>query len=147
MTASLTPNRETALAAIWWLYEGALIIASFADTTGASSPPDLTADADDWTSYSLDSSFDIFLVGGSAAYDATLNERAKLPQLEIVVDFDTSITYTDILIYTLPAADGGESAPFYALAPYVGVIHEPTAVTVGPTESKTYRVDLFSEWL
>ena len=146
MTASLTPNRETALAAMWWLYEGATIFATFADTTGASPAPDLSTSWEDWFDYLLDSSYDIFLTGGSVGYDATLTERAELPQLEIVVDFDTSITYTDILIFTVPAVDPGVDAPTYAF-PYIGVIHEPTAVTVGASESKTYRVDLFSEWL
>lgn len=146
MTASLTPNRETALAALWWLFEEATILATFADTTGAASPPALTDGWEDWTDYMLSNSFDIFLSGGSVAYDATLIERAELPQLEVVVDFATSITYTDILIFTLPAVDPGAGAPIYAF-PYVGVIHEPTAVTVGATESKTYKVDLFSEWL
>lgn len=147
MTASLTPNRETALAAMWWLFEGAMIIATFADTTAASPAPALSDPWGDWMDYLLDPEFDLFYTGGAVAYDATLTDRAELPQLEIVVDFDTSITYTDILLFTSPVADPGAGAPYYVTLPYIGVIHEPSAVTVAASESKTYRVDLFSEWL
>lgn len=147
MTASLTPNRDTAKAALWWLFEGATIICIFANTTGAASPPSLNGPLQAWSDYSLSSSYDIYLTGGTVNFDAVDTDRAELPQLEIVVDFASSITYTDILLLALPAIDPGPSAPIYAAIPFVGVIHESSAVTVGATETKTYRVDLFSEWL
>lgn len=46
MTATLTPNREAALAAMWWLFEGAVFYTFLANTSGAASPP---AQTDNYT--------------------------------------------------------------------------------------------------
>lgn len=147
MTASLTPNREITKAALWWLFQGSTIIALFADTTGASPAPALDGTFLEWSAYFLDNSFDVYMSGGTVIYDATVNNKAKLPQLELVVDFATSITYTDIVMIAIPAISAGAGAPEDVTAPFVGLIHESSAVTVGASETKTYNIDLFSELL
>ena len=146
MTASLTPNREAVLSALWWLYEGATFLVALTDTTGAGSPPALDGPFDDWVAYLLDSAYDIYLTGGTVAYDATITDRAELPQLVITLDYDSTVTYTDALILCIPAVDPGAGAPLYAL-PLVGVIHESSPVTLLSTETKTYNLDLFAEWI
>lgn len=146
MTASLTPNRQAVLSALWWLYEGGLFLVVLANTAAAASPPALDGSLDPWDSYLLDSAYDVYLTGGSVAYDATITDRAELPQLQIVLDYATNVTYTDLLILCIPATDPGASAPVYAF-PFVGVIHESTPITLLSTQSKTYNVDLFAEWI
>lgn len=146
MTATLTPNREAALAAMWWLFEGATIYTFLADTTGAATPPGLTDPYDDWLLYALDSAYDLFLTGGTAAYGTTITDRAQLPQLEITLDYLTNVTYTDVLVFVIPAVDPGVGAPTYSL-PYLGVIHESSAITLSGGSTKTYRLDLYSEWI
>ena len=149
MTASLTPNRQAVLSALWWLYEGATFVAVLADTSAAASPPALSADLIDWlspTDYTLSSSYDVFLTGGTVAYDATITDRAELPQLVITLDYASTVTYTDVLVLCIPAIDPGASAPTHAF-PFVGVIHESSPITLLSTESKTYNVDLFAEWI
>lgn len=149
MTASLTPNRQAVLSALWWLYEGATFVVSLADTSGAGSPPALDGDYNDWfspTNYVLDSAYDVFLTGGTVAYDATITDRAELPQLVITLDYATTVTYTDLLVLCIPAIDPGASAPEYAI-PLIAVIHESSPITLLSTQSKTYNVDLFAEWI
>lgn len=149
MTASLTPNRETVKSALWWLYEGATFLAILADTSAAATPPALTGSFDDWvtpTDYTLSGDYDIYLTGGTVAYDATITDRAELPQLVITLDYASTVTYTDVLIVCIPATDPGAGAPTYAF-PFVGVIHESTPITLLSTQSKTYNVDLFAEWI
>lgn len=149
MTASLTPNRQAVLSALWWLYEGATFVAILANTSAAGTPPALNGDLLDWfdpTDYTLADGFDVYLTGGTVAYDATITDRAELPQLVITLDYASTVTYTDVLILCIPAVDPGASAPDHAY-PFVGVIHESSPVTLLSTQSKTYNVDLFAEWL
>ena len=146
MAASLTPNREAAKSALWWLFEGATIFVVLADTSAASPAPALDGELSNWAPYMLDSSYDVFLAGGIVSYDATLIERAELPPLTITLDYASSVTYTDLLIGCIPAVDPGASAPAYAF-PLVAVIHESSAITLASTASKTYVVDLYSEWI
>lgn len=146
MTASLTPNREAVKSALWWLYEGATFLVSLADTTGAGSPPALDGPYDDWAPYLLDGAYDLFLTGGAVDYDATITDRAELDRLVITLDYASNVTYTDLVIVCVPAVDPGASAPLYAF-PLVAVIHESSPVTVLSTESKTYNLDLFAEWI
>ena len=149
MTASLIVNRDAALGAMWWLYQGGTFAFILANTTGAASPPGAQAALDDWfipVDYSVSQDFDVYLTGGTATYDATVTTRAVIPQLQLVLDYDTSVTYTDILILCLPAVSPGETYPDNSV-PFVGVIHEPTPVTLASTETKTYNLNLYSEWL
>lgn len=149
MTASLTPNRQAVLGALWWLYEGATFGAILADTSAAATPPDLGAPFNAWytpTNYLLDNEFDIYLSGGTVDYDGTITDRAILPQLVITLDYDTTVTYTDVIVFCLPAQDPGATPPEYAF-PVIGVIHESSPVTLLSTETKTYNLDLFAEWI
>lgn len=146
MTATLTPNREAALAALWWLFEGGTIFTFLADTTGAATPPAQTDDFAAWNPYFLPDDFDTFTALGSVAYDATLTQRAVLPQQEITLNFASDVTYTDLVVFVIPAVDPGASAPLYS-APQVAVIHEPSAFTLTAGSTKTYKLDLYSEWI
>lgn len=149
MTASLTPNRAAALGALWWLYQGATFFVSLANTSGAGSPPALDSDFGSWiapTNYLLSSSYDVFVTGGTVAYDGTITDRAELPQLTITLDYATTVTYTDLLVFCIPSKSAGASPPAYA-TPFVGVIHESSPITLLSTESKTYKLDLFAEWI
>lgn len=146
MPASFTPNREAALSALWWLFEDATFVSFLANTTGAATPPALNADYSAWDPYMLPSQFDTFIASGNVAYDATLTQRAELPQQEISLSFGSTVTYTDVLVAVIPAIDPGAGAPVYAL-PLVGIIHEPTAFTLTAGASKTYRLDLYCQWL
>lgn len=146
MAATLTPNRETALAAMWWLFDGGTFIAVLADTTGAASPPALDADFFAWQNYWLPDNTDVFVPGGTIAYDATNTNRAVVPQIEIVLTFAIGVTYTDVQIYVIPGPSPGSNYPNFAY-PYIGLIHEPSAVTLAPGATKTYKLDLYSEWL
>jgi len=149
VTASLTPNREGVLGALWWLYDGALFGIYLADTSGAATPPALDGSFYSWlspTDYFLDSAYDIYVTGDAVAYDATITDRAVLPQLEITLDYATTVTYTDLLVVVYPAQDGGATPPDYSI-PLVAVIHESSPVTLLSTETKTYKLDLFAEWL
>jgi hypothetical protein len=148
MSATLTPNRDAALSAMWWLFEGATFIAILADASAADPPLPLGGDAQQWfdpVDYTLGFEFDIFVEGGVASYDDTDTDKAILPQLTFTLDYDTSVTYSDVLIACIPAIDPGEGAPFHAF-PLVGVIHESTPITLDSTQTKTYNVDLFSKW-
>ena len=146
MTATLTPNREAALSALWWLFEGAVFYVFLADTTGAAPPPAQTDGFEAWTPYFLPDDFDTFTASGAVAYSATLTQRAVLPQQEITLNFASSVTYTDLVIFVIPAVDPGVSAPLYS-APQVAVIHESTAFTLTAGVTKTYRLDLYSQWI
>lgn len=147
MPASLTSNREAVQAGLWWLFQGGTILAVLADATGASPAPDLSAAASAWDSYLLDQAFDVAVTGGTVAFDATLTQRAELPQIQLTLDYATSVTYTDVLLFSIPATTPGAGAPGFAAVTYLGVIHEPTAVTLLSTESKTYNLDLYAEWI
>lgn len=146
MATSLTPNREVAKSALWWLFQGATIFAFLADASAASPAPALDGGIDNWFPYLLDSSYDVFLTGGTVDYDATISDRAELPPLTITLDYASSVTYTDVLIACIPAVDPGAGAPTHAF-PFMGVIHESSPFTLASTATKTYVVDLFSEWL
>lgn len=149
MTASLTPNRQAVLSALWWLYEGATFFVLLADTSAAGTPPALDGDLIDWlvpTDYTLADEFDLYLTGGTVAYDATITDRAELPQLAITLDYASTVTYTDLLVLCIPVADPGASPPDHAY-PLVAVIHESSPVTLLSTETKTYNLDLFAEWI
>lgn len=140
MAATLHPNRSTALAALWWLFEGATFYVYFANTTGASPQPDYD-DYVAWAPYWLSSEYDQLLIGGSVAYDATNDQLGRLPQLEIVLDYATNITYTHLIIELVPAVDPGPSAPLSAY-PLLLHVSESPAVTVLSSETKTYTLDL-----
>lgn len=149
MTASLTPNRQAVLSALWWLYEDATFFVLLANTSAAATPPALDGDVMNWfapTDYTLADQFDLYLTGGTVAYDASIADRAKLPQLVITLDYATTVTYTDLVIICVPAIYPGAGAPDYAF-PLVGVIHESSPITLLSTQSKTYNVDLFAEWI
>ncbi len=146
MPASFTPNREAALGAMWWLFKDATFFSILANTTGAASPPALNADYSAWNPYLLSGQFDSFVASGSVAYDGTLTQRAKLPQQEISLSFGSTVTYTDVLVAVIPAVNPGSGAPSYAL-PFVGVIHEPTPFTLTAGATKSYRLDLYSQWI
>lgn len=144
MTAVLTQNRELALAAAWWLYEGATVLVALADTTGAEDPPLGTDVFEDWIPYLLSEDYDLFLTAGTAAYDATITEQAGVPQLAITLDYADSVTYTDLVLLCLPLIDPGVGSPLYA-KPTIGIIEESSAVTLLSTETKTYNLDLYAE--
>jgi len=146
MAATLTPNRQTALSALWWLLEGATIATFLADTTGAASPPSQTDGFTEWGPYILPDDYDVFVATGSAGYDATLTQRAVLPQQEITLNFASTVTYTDLFIAIIPAIDPGAGAPQHA-APTLAIIHEDTAITLPAGDTKTYKLDLYSEWI
>jgi hypothetical protein len=146
MPASFTPNREAALSAMWWLFKDATFFSILANTTGAASPPALNADYSAWEPYVLAGQFDTFTASGSVAYDSTLTQRAKLPQQEISLSFASTVTYTDVLVAVIPAVNPGSGVPSYA-RPSIGVIHEPTAFTLTAGATKTYRLDLYSQWI
>lgn len=147
MPATLIQNREAPLSALWWLFEGATIGIILANTTGAATPPLGTDAFSAWSPYFLSQDFDLFLTGGIAAYDATLTQRAELPQLVITLDYASTVTYTDVLLYSITANDpAGASPPEYAF-PFVGVIQESSPVTLLSTQSKTYNLDLYAEWI
>jgi hypothetical protein len=149
VTASLTPNRQAVLGALWWLYEGATFVVLLADTSAAGTPPALDGELLDWvdpTDYTLADEFDLYLTGGLVSYDGTITDRATLPQLVITLDYASTVTYTDLLVLCIPAQDPGATPPDYAF-PFVGVIHESSPVTLLSTETKTYNLDLFAEWL
>lgn len=146
MTATLTPNREAALSALWWLFEGAEFLTVLADTTGAATPPAQTDGFETWAPYFLPDDYDTFTASGTAAYDATLTQRAVLPQQEISLNFATNVTYTDLVVVVIPAISPGASPPLHA-NPMVAVIHEPTAFTLTAGSTKTYKLDLYSEWI
>lgn len=146
MSATFTPNRMAALGAMWWLYKGATFYTLLANTTGAATPPALNGDYNAWAPYLLQSEYDVFTAVGDVAYDATLTQRAKLPQQEISLSFGSTVTYTDLLVAIIPAISPGAGAPSYAL-PLVGVIHEPTAFTLTAGATKTYRLDLYCQWI
>ena len=148
MAAVLTPNREAVKSAMWWLYEDAVFGVLLANTTGAGSPPALDGPLTDWitpTDYTLADQYDLFVTAGTVDYDATIADRAKLQQLSIVLDYASTVTYTDLIVVCVPAKDPGASPPTYAY-PLVAVIHESSPVTLLSTETKTYNLDLFAEW-
>jgi hypothetical protein len=148
MTATLTPNRQAALSALWWLFEGATMIAVLADASTADPPLPLDGPFEQWyetIEYTLSYEYDIFVEGDTVVYDATDADKAILPQLTFTLDYNTSVTYTDVLILCVPAIDPGSSAPSHAF-PLVGVIHESSPVTLASTETKTYNLDLYGKW-
>jgi hypothetical protein len=134
---------------MWWLYEGATFLALLANTSAAATPPSLDGSFASWitpVNYLLSDSFDVYLTGGAAAYDSTITDRAKVPQLVITLDYASTVTYTDLLVLCIPAQDPGATPPDYAF-PFVGVIHESSPVTLLSTQTKTYNLDLFAEWI
>lgn len=145
MTATLYPNRATALAALWWLFEGATFNVFFADTSAATTQPEynytsLGASFASWEPYLLSDSFDQLLIGPSVAYDSANNQLARLPQLEIVLDYNTAITYTHMIIFLAPNLY--VSSLSFTGVPLMLFVHESPAVTVASTETKTYTLDL-----
>lgn len=132
------------MGALWWLYQGATFCTVLADTTGASPAPALTDPIADWFEYALDFEFDLFFTGGTVAYDATQASKATLPQLEIELSYASTVSYTDVLIYVIPIISPGASPPSHA-APFVGVIHEPSVVTLNSGSTKTYNLNLFAQ--
>lgn len=146
MTATFTKNRMAALSAAWWLFEGATIYAFLADTTGAATPPALTDDISEWISYGLSQDYDLFLTAGTAAYGASITDRAEIPQIQLDLNYATSVTYTDVILLSLPAVSPGAGAPDHATV-FIGVIHEDTAYTLTAGNTKTYKLDLYSQWI
>lgn len=152
MAASITWNRETPWAAMWWLLEGALVAVYLADTTGASPAPSLEGNFSDWFDYfQEDPQFDVFLNVGAVSYDATQTDRAVVPQIEIVLDYSETVTYTHLFIeigpvYYATAHPDGAELPAGRI-PTLAIVSEPAAVTLTAGDTKTYKIDLFSEWL
>lgn len=149
MSATLTPNRDAAKSALWWLFQGGSIVAVLANTSAAGTPPASSAELVDWlvpTDYTLSQDYDLFLTGGSVVYDTTVTSKAKLPRLQFVLDYATTVTYTDVLLLGIPAYTPGSSPPSGSTF-YLGVIHESSPVTLLSTQSKTYNVDLFAQWI
>ena len=159
MTATFTHNKETGLAATWWLYKGATFAFGFFDVTGAASPPANTAPLIDWltpVNYSVSPApangeypGD---TGGNPAYGTTITNQAELPQLQFDVNFPTyggPITYTHIVVYRLLAADRQEvwasGDPTEASIPTLAVIEESPAITLQTTQTKTYKIDLWAD--
>lgn len=144
MTASFTVTRELALGALWWVCDGATFYASLADTTGAGTPPALTDDYDEWLPYLLAESFDVFVTAGSTSYDTTITSRSKIPALTFTLNYASTVTFTDLVIYCVPNKTIPASAPVQVI-PFVGVIHEPTPFTLNAGTTKTYNLNLYSE--
>lgn len=145
MSASLTPNRELARAALWYVLDGALILVSLADTRAAATPPALTGSYTDWTNYLLSSQFDLFLTAGTTSYGSPNTQQAKLQQLQVVLSYNQSVTYTDLVILVLPVQAPESLTPDFVL-PFLGGIHESTAVTLSSGQTKTYKLDLAAAW-
>ena len=159
MTATYTKNREAGRAALWWLYKEAQFIATLMDTSGAGSPPALTAPIEDWlapTDYSLGLGWQLFITGATTVnYDSTLTDRAVIAQVDFVMDFSLmgfsghfDYTFTDLVITCQPEAVNhiptGE--PAYPGEWTVGVIHESSARTLNTSNtSESYKLDLFAE--
>lgn len=148
MAATLTVNREAARAAIWYVFEGATIGVSLANTSGSTPPAASTATLIDWFDYLLASSFDKFLTAGTGSYNSTNTLLAQLQQLSIQLNYNQSVTYTDLVVYAYPVRMPTltASSPTY-LAPLIGVIHESSPVTLNTGQSKTYKLDLTANWL
>jgi len=148
MPATLTASREAARAAIWYVFEGALIVAALANTSGATPPASASSNLSDWFPYLLAGSFDLFLTAGSSSYNSTNVLLAQLQQLSFQLSYSQSVTYTDIVIFAIPVQRPAVAAgqPTY-LSPFVGVIHESSPITLNTGQTKTYRLDLTAKWL
>lgn len=159
MTASYTKNKEAGRAALWWLYKEATFIATLMDTSGASSPPALTAPIEDWqvpTDYSLGMGWQVFVTGATTvAYDATLTDRAVIAQVDFAIDFSMmgfgghfDYTFTDLVVTCQPdlVSSRPSGSPGYTAQWTVGVIHESSARTLNTSNtSESYKLDLFAE--
>lgn len=144
MTASFVTNRETARSALWYLFEGAQMFYLPADITSAPSQPSYN-DFEAWVPYLL-LDFALFPIAGTVDFDATDTETARLQQLQVVMDFDSTITYTHVIVAATPAlAPAGDPPPIES-QPLIGFIAEPSAVTLSSTESKTYNIDITAFW-
>lgn len=140
MTASFFIDRSVAFAALWYVFEGATLFVMPADMSGIDPIPDYTLEAfEDWLPYLLDEYYQ-FPEFGTVSYDTTNTNLAKLQQLQVVMDYETSFTYTHVLLGVVPLL-APESAIDLAY-PLLAVIEEPTAVTLSSSESKTYNIDL-----
>jgi len=149
MTATLTPNREAARAAMWWLFEGAEFFILLANTSSATTPPAQDADFQDWispTDYLLSDETDIVVTAGASSYDSSTPSMARLQQVQFVLDYEATQTYTDVLIICLPKISAPVGAPDFVV-PLVAVIHESTPVTLLSTQTKTYKLDLTTNWI
>jgi len=161
MTATFTHNKQTGLAATWWLYKGGIFGIQLVDTTGAASPPPNTTPLLDWITpidYSVSPAPDsselqqLQDTGGNPAYGTTITNQAELPQLQFDINFPTyggPITYTHIVVFCVLAADrqglwvSGDPAEPYL--PTIAVIEESPAITLQTTETKTYKLDLWAD--
>ena len=144
MTASFTATRELALGALWWVCDGATFWSSLADTSADPTPPALTDDYEEWVPYFLSEDYDVAATAGTAAYDTTLTSRSVIPAIEINLNYATTVTYTDLVIYCIPDKTIPTSAPVQVI-PFVGVIHEPSPFTLNAGTTKTYNLNLYSE--
>ena len=129
------------------------------DTSGAGSPPALTAPIEDWlapTDYSLGLGWQLFLDGATTIdYDATLTDRAVIAQVDFTMDFSLmgfsghfDYTFTDLVITCAPdlRAERPTGSPAYSGEFTVGVIHESSARTLNTSNtSESYKLDLFAE--
>lgn len=142
MTANLIVDRSVAFGALWYLFEGATVFVLPADMTGVDPLPSYTLEAfEEWVPYLL-SDFYQFPTAGTVGYDTGDTDLAKLQQLQIVMDYETSITYTHVLIAVTPVLLPTTGTPPDQSSPFVGFIEEPTAVTLTSSQSKTYNIDL-----
>ncbi len=159
MTATFTHNKQTGLAATWWLYKGATFAVEFFDVTGAASPPantstlwDFIIPVDYLVSPAPASGEYPEDTGSTPAYGTTITNQAELPQLQFDVNFPTyggPITYTHIVVYCVLAADRqavwASGDPTEASMHTVAVIEESPAITLQTTQTKTYKIDLWAD--
>jgi hypothetical protein len=145
MAATIYRHRQAALGAMWWLFQGGTFAVFLANTTGANPAPAITDEMTQWNPYILSNSYTLFYTGGTATYDTTDTSKAVLPQLSIALNYTTSVTYTDLLVLVIPSKSAGTSPPAQA-NPFVAVIREPTAITLAANQTKTYKLDLSSQW-
>lgn len=145
MAASLHRSREVPLGAMWTMFQDALIRARLANTSSATTLPSLNGPYSAWTPYFLATPF-IELTGGSVAYDTSVTSRAVLPRLTFTLNYNTSVTYTDIVVQLITTADAVAPPPEYVTEPLLAIIHEDSPITLAANQTKTYKLDFFSEW-
>ena len=132
---------------MFWLFEGAGLFTFLADTTGANLVPSQTGDFAAWQPYVQNQNYDSFTAVGSAVFDANSTQRAILPQQDISLNFATTVSYTDLLVFVAPPKTAPANSPTYATFPLLGIIHEPTLYTLAANTTKIYKLDLYSEWI
>jgi len=159
MTATFTHNKETGMAAAWWLYEDSTFGIELFDVTGVSNPPSTTSGFMSWVTpvdytISPNPSYAEYPedTGGIPAYGTTITNQAELPQLQFDVNFPTyggPITYTHIAVYCILAANKQalwtSGDPSEVFLPTIAIIEESPAITLQTNQTKTYKLDLWAD--